>query len=73
MPCAVSQNEIESYERMHNIETYGVDMTHGRLVETVACHLAQMLESNTPLHEAPEFVKIWIKNHKAKDANRGTR
>lgn len=45
MPCAVSKEEKEFYEKEDNRKAYGVAELMSRITETVACELSRILET----------------------------
>ncbi len=70
MPCAVSKEEKEYYERQLNEERYGVkDLSH-RIVTTVACELFKAL-SEEQHAGLSKMAQKWIAIHKQEDATRG--
>ena len=71
MPCSVSQQEQEHYERKANAETYGQSELTARITETVACELSRLVEKHGIQSELSTMATKWIEIHKAADAERG--
>jgi len=70
MPCTMSKEEEEYYERYHNMGLYGEGWTNAQLTEAVACALAKELEAAGLLSKMPGYVQGWIEAHKRRDAER---
>lgn len=71
MPCSVSQEEIDFYNRRANEEKYGVAWTDKEITTEVCCYLARLLTNKGLLEEAPPYVKGWIISHKRDDEKSG--
>lgn len=70
MPCSVSDDEIEFYEKNSNSEKYGISDTDERITETVACFLSQLIKKHSLEYELPLYVSKWIEEHELKNSNR---
>lgn len=70
MPCAISRQEEEEYERAANLKHYGVaDLDH-RITTTVACELARVLSAAGLVQQLSPMACAWIVRHAAEDAKR---
>jgi len=70
MPCTISKEEEEWYEKKGNKKLYGVADLDERITERVACELAKVLEQNNMLHLLTPVAVKWIKKHKKEDKQR---
>lgn len=83
MPCTVSREEAESYEREANQKKFGVADLNERIAEAVACELARVYEKMCHDHTVgrclipgrakPRLSKMtrkWIELHKEADKQR---
>ncbi len=73
MPCVVTKEEEEWYEREGNKKEYGVADLDDRITTTVACELAKILEKHGLLNECSAVANKWIKKHKKEDRERTKR
>ncbi len=67
MPCAVTQAEIEYYEKQSNKENYGIEEVDSRITETVCCLVSKKLKELGEMEKMPEFVQKWFKEHLKED------
>jgi hypothetical protein len=74
MPCTVTRQEAEYYEREANKKKFGVDDLDERITEAVACELARAFEkASLNLSSKPRLSKMtrkWIELHKESDKQR---
>jgi len=70
MPCTVSKEEEEWYEKEGNKKLYGVADLDDRITERVACELAKVLEQNNMLYLLTPVALKWIEKHKKEDKRR---
>jgi hypothetical protein len=70
MPCAVTQEEIDYYNKQSNLKEYGVSELSGRITTTVACELSRVIETHGLSGELSELSLKWIENHKRQDSSR---
>lgn len=70
MPCVVTREEAEWYEKKWNHEKYGVHALDGRIMETVACELAHLIEKHGLKKELSKMAKKWILEHNKADKKR---
>lgn len=71
MPCAITQEEQEFYEKQSNLEKYGVNDLTGRITTTVACELSKIIERHGLQTELSPMALKWIEKHKIEDETRG--
>lgn len=70
MPCTVTKEEEEYYEKESNEKEYGVSELSSRITERVACELSRLIEDAGMQCRLSNVAKKWIENHKAKDLAR---
>jgi len=70
MPCSISQEEIELYEKEENEKLFDKRLTDARLLEEVACQACKYMQENGTLKDAPKFIQKWFKHHQKKDRKR---
>ena len=70
MPCSVSKEEEEFYEKASNKKLYGLAELESRITERVACELAKLIEDSGLGAKLSPVAKKWIAIHKEKDAKR---
>lgn len=73
MPCVVTREEEEYWERGENKKDYGVADLDSRITTTVACELAKILEKHGLMGECSAMAKKWVKKHKKEDRERSKR
>lgn len=73
MPCTISKEEEEYYQKEDNKKEFGQALTNAKLLEEVACQATNFLYDNKLLDEAPPLVKKWFVAHAAKDKKAGRR
>jgi hypothetical protein len=70
MPCSVSKEEEEYYEKARNERLYGSSDLTSRITERVACELSQIIEAHGLAEKLSPVATKWIKLHKEEDAKR---
>lgn len=70
MPCSVSQEEQDHYEREGNRKLYGKADLSSRITETVACELSKLIVKHGLQDQVSKMASIWIGEHNKKDAKR---
>lgn len=71
MPCTVSKEEQEWYEKEDNKKKYGVADLDDRITTAVACELVRLLRANGLLDQCSVMARKWIKQHDKEDRQRG--
>lgn len=70
MPCSITQDEKDYYEREKNRKEYGVaELTH-RITTAVACELAKLIEDQGLQGRLSPMAQKWIRLHAEEDAAR---
>lgn len=70
MPCTVSREEIEFYEKQENNEQFGMNITTHEMTTAVACALGKKLHELGALDGMPAYVKVWLEEHAREDRER---
>lgn len=70
MPCSISKEEEEYYEKSGNQTLYGISELESRITERVACELATLIDDSGLSAKLSPVAKKWIEIHKEKDAKR---
>lgn len=69
MPCAVSQEEKDYYERKVNFEKFGAKELNHRITESVCCEVACLL-TNKQVEKLSSMARKWIDHHHKRDNER---
>jgi hypothetical protein len=67
MPCTISKEEVEWYEKEENQKTFGLKLTDDDILEEVACAACRTLQQLGKLYLAPKLVQKWWELHTKKD------
>lgn len=70
MPCVVTQEEKEYYEREDNKEKFGVPELTARINTTVACEMGALIKRLGKLDELSPMAQKWLELHEAEDRKR---
>jgi hypothetical protein len=73
MPCSVSKEEEEFYEKSNNKKLYGLKELSSRITERVACELSRLIEDAGFQSKLSSVAVKWIERHKEEDAKRGAK
>ncbi len=68
MPCTITPQEEEYYEREHNKKAFGFDGLN--IATASACAAFKKLEEQNLIGDLPKFAQLWWKNHKKEDKQR---
>lgn len=67
MPCTISQEDEEYYEKCSNKELYGIMEVDSKILERVSCELAHVIQESGLEHKLSTLAKKWIQVHNEKD------
>lgn len=69
MPCVVTQEEEDYYNKLSNLKNYGLSELTSRITVRVACELSKIIEKHNLTSELSPTAIKWIEKHKEEDAN----
>lgn len=70
MPCVITKEEEEFYEKDSNRRIFGEFDLSSRITTRVACEFAKILEKNGLLNQVSSVGLKWIEQHKKEDEKR---